>query len=93
MSESSPNERPVELCSQFKGQLRQLAARTKESPYNPVGEALDHQSRRFPEHRLVDLASQLHLRLVASENAPTYRAWRWNSSERMHTGERTANRI
>ncbi len=31
-----------ELRLQFKGQLRQIAALTRESLYNAVGEALDH---------------------------------------------------
>jgi transposase len=39
----SSDYNPIEeLWSQFKGQLRQIAARTRESLYNAVGEALDH---------------------------------------------------
>ena len=35
-----------ELRSQFKGQLRQIAARTTEALYDAVGEALDHVTIR-----------------------------------------------
>ena len=39
----SSDYNPIEeFWSQFKGQLRQIAARTRESLYNAVGEALDH---------------------------------------------------